>query len=216
MVNFIVFLWASEFISSMTDMILIGAFTTWYWSYKKSKVPFFTLASSAAQVFRYHIGTVALGSLVNYICRLLRAIFGIRMTTNGFGPCACLGIHCSCTLREFLRRFHGNAYIMCTMHGNGYCASALDAYQLICRNSSQYISTAFVCRLVFFFGKVMLACVTGAVVYLYYGIHVVVPLFGLTFGAFFIFRLFFSVYSTAVDTLVLCSRKYFYCYYCHS
>lgn len=171
-------------------------------------MPFFALLSSARRTFRYHIGTAAVGSLLNHSCRLIRPIFGVRMTKNSFSPCMCGGCLCFVSFREYLRRFNGNAYIMCSMNGKGYNDSALDAYQLILRNCSRYISTTLVSRLVFCCTKLLLACATGAVVYLYYGIHIVAPLFGLTYGAFFILRLFFSVYSTAVDTLVLCARKY--------
>lgn len=192
----------------MTQMIVIGAFTTWYWTYNKSKVPFFTLASSAVRAFRYHIGTIALGSPIILICSGICSLLGIGIARSGCGLCMCF--RCCCCLgrfKEFLRRFNRNAYIMCSMHGNEFCTSAVDAYHLIFRNWSAYNSTDFVLGLVFFVSQILLACATGAFVYFHYSVHSIMPILCLIFGAFYVFQQFFAVCSIAVDTLLLCARE---------
>lgn len=89
--------------------------------------------------------------------------------------------------------------------------SAVKAYHLIMRNCLRYIATDMVTWLVFFFSKLLLASGTGVAAYFYYRqyaiIHIFFPVIGLTIGAFFIFGVFFSVYSVAVETLMLCARK---------
>lgn len=89
--NIIAAFWLLRFITSMTEMILIGAFTTWFWT---SNVSFFALLSSARRIFRYHVGTAALGSPIIYICSCVCSLLGIGIVRSG-----CLG--CS---QAFLRR----------------------------------------------------------------------------------------------------------------
>lgn len=175
-------------------------------------MPFFAITGSAARTIRYHFGTAAMGALVISVCRLLRSVLGIGNTGRSCGPCACLRCLCLCCIEDYLRRFNRNAYIMCAVHGKGLCVSAAKAYHLIMRNCLRYIATDTVTWLVFFSSKMLLASATGAAAYFYYSrysiIHIFFPVVGLSIGSFFIFDVFFSVYSVAVDTLVLCARKF--------
>lgn len=210
--NFVGFLWLASFISAITEIILAGTFSTWYWTFKKSRVPFFVLTQAVGRTLRYHTGTAALGALIITLCRYVRSLLGVGSSGNGCGPCMCLRCLCLCCLEKFLRRFNRNAYIMCAVHGKGLCVSAVGAYQLILRNCLRYIAADTVSWMVFFFSKMLLACATGTAAYFYYKswsvLHIFLPVLALTFGAFYIFGVFFSVYSVAVDTLVLCARKY--------
>ncbi|QQP57125.1 Choline transporter protein 2 [Caligus rogercresseyi] len=56
-------------------MILAGAFASWYWTFdKKREVPSLPLLSSTTRTFRYHLGTVAFGSLIIAIIRFIRVM----------------------------------------------------------------------------------------------------------------------------------------------
>lgn len=208
--NIIAAFWLLRFITSMTEMILIGAFTTWYWTFNKSKVSFFAYASSASRAFRYHIGTIAFGSPIIYICSCVCSLLGIGIVRSGCGLCMCFRCCCFGCSQAFLRRFNRNAYIMCAMRGKPFLGSAMDAYQLVLRNCSHYYPNNFVSRLIFFLSKTCLACATGAFVSFYYSFHSIMQWPSLIFGAFYIFRQFFAVYAIAIDTLLLCARKYQY------
>lgn len=204
--NIIAAFWLLRFITSMTEMILIGAFTTWFWT---SNVSFFALLSSARRIFRYHVGTAALGSPIIYICSCVCSLLGIGIVRSGCGLCMCFRCCCLGCSQAFLRRFNRNAYIMCAIHGKPFCASAMDAYQLVFRNCSHYYPNSFVSGLIFFLSKTCLACATGAFVSFCYSFHsIIMQWLSLIFGAFYIFRQFFAVYAIAIDTLLLCARKY--------
>lgn len=100
---------------------------------------------------------------------------------------------------------------MCAIHGEGLCASAMSAYNLILRNVMRVLATDFVTGLVFGFCKFFLACVTASFGWMYFNKYFPLvpgfPVFILFAGAYFIAGTFFSVYAMAVDTLVLCARK---------
>lgn len=145
-------------------MILASTFATWYWTFKKSNVPFFTVTVAALRtaryvrcrrllllilcdafttiltIYRYHLGTLAFGSLIITICRIIRVILEyidhkLKKYDNPVTRAimCCLKCFFWC-LEKFLRFINRNAYIMCAIHGKNFCASAKDAFSLLMRN----------------------------------------------------------------------------------
>lgn len=51
-VNFVGCYWLWFFVSGFGEMVLAGTFATWYWTYDKSKVPFFTITTSMHRTIR--------------------------------------------------------------------------------------------------------------------------------------------------------------------
>jgi len=44
--------WGLFFVSAFGQMVLAGTFATWYWTFNKSDVPFFTVTLSISRTFR--------------------------------------------------------------------------------------------------------------------------------------------------------------------
>lgn len=89
---------------------------------------------------RYHLGTLAFGSLIITICRIIRVILEYidhklkkydNPVTRAIMCCMKCFFWC---LEKFLRFINRNAYIMCAIHGKNFCASAIDAFNLLMRN----------------------------------------------------------------------------------
>ncbi|KAK9498881.1 hypothetical protein O3M35_003434 [Rhynocoris fuscipes] len=218
LVNAFGFFWGLWFISGMTDMILAGVFAKWYWTFDKRRVPFFSVTESTGRTLRYHLGTVAFGSLIISICSFIRAIIeytekkvkGAENTIMKAFFC-CLKCFFWC-LENFLRFINRNAYIMCAIHGKNFCTSAKDAFNLLMRNVLRVVVLDKVADFLFFIGKLV---ITGSVVagayflvfknnYLNLHSEGAVPLLVIAIGTYIIAATFFSVYSMAVDTLFLC------------
>lgn len=72
--NLLGFFWTMFFISGVSDMMLASTFSTWYWTYDKKDLPFFTLTSGIYRTVRFHLGTVAFGALIIAIVRVIRVI----------------------------------------------------------------------------------------------------------------------------------------------
>lgn len=91
-------------------------------------------------ICRYHIGTLAFGSLIITICRLIRVMIEyidhkLKKYDNGF--VTAMMCCCKCffwCLEKFLKFINKNAYIMCAIHGRNFCLSAKDAFNLLMRN----------------------------------------------------------------------------------
>ncbi|XP_064552988.1 choline transporter-like 2 [Drosophila montana] len=212
------FLWLSFFISAFSDMVLAATFARWYWTFKKRDVPYFTLTHAFCQTALYHLGTLAFGSLILAICRLIRLVLEyidakLKKYDNTVTRAILCCMRCFFWLLEtFLRFLNKNAYIMCAIHGKNFCSSAKDAFNLLMRNFLRVVTLDKVTDFLFFLSKLLLTA--GAGVSTYYFLdnnpsviqlnHKAVPTTVVVIGSFLITSVFFGVYSMAVDTLFLC------------
>ncbi|KOB67587.1 Choline transporter-like protein 4, partial [Operophtera brumata] len=125
-VNLLGFFWMMFFISGVSDMMLASTFSTWYWTFKKKDLPFFTLTSGIFRTIRFHLGTVAFGALIIAIVRVIRVILEyidhkIKKFDNPFTRCIMCFCKCFCwCLENFLKFINKNAYIMCAVHGKSF------------------------------------------------------------------------------------------------
>lgn len=220
--NVVAFFWVIFFISAFGEMVLAGAFATWYWTFHKSDVPFFTLTKSVGRTTRYHLGTLAFGALIVTICRIIRVILEwIDAKLKKFDNACTRAILCCMKcffwcLEKFLRFINKNAYIMCAIHGKNFCTSARDAFNLLMRNCIRVIVVDKVTEFLLFLSKLLLTLGLGTATYFYIGTYAanqeihyrITPTIIVMIGTYLITTVFFQVYSMAVDTLFLCFCKY--------
>ncbi|XP_041974365.1 choline transporter-like 2 isoform X3 [Aricia agestis] len=222
-VNLLGFFWLMFFISGVADMMLASTFSTWYWTFRKKDLPFFTLTSGIYRTVRYHLGTVAFGALIIAIVRVIRVILEyIDRKVKKFDNPFTRAIMCCCKcffwcLESFLKFINKNAYIMCAIHGKNFCRSASDAFSLLMRNIVRVVVLDKVADFLFFLSKLLISIGVGVAVYyllqwnyvyeitegqrLHYNY---VPAIILGIATYLICTIFFNVYSMAVDTLFLC------------
>lgn len=95
--------------------------------------------------YRYHLGTVALGSLITLICEFIAGFLKrIKKTLKScrccyyFNPIACI---CYCCFQLFLNSFfraikhlNSNAYIISAAYGTDFLTSASNASDLLMKN----------------------------------------------------------------------------------
>lgn len=225
-VNVVGFFWLIFFISAFSEMVLAGTFARWYWTLRKEDVPFFTLTGSLYRTIRFHLGTLAFGSLILTICRIIRLILEyIDKKLKKFDNELTKAILCCCKcifwcLENFLKFLNRNAYIMTAIHGKNFCASARDAFNLLMRNVLRVIALDSTTDFLFFLSKLLISLGMSACAFIYLtsdlfiqhfpDILLHVPLAQVSFifvGSYIIASVFFSVYSMAVDTLFLCFCK---------
>ncbi|XP_030369732.1 CTL-like protein 2 [Scaptodrosophila lebanonensis] len=216
--NIFGFFWMSFFISAFFDMVLAATFANWYWTFKKRDVPYFTLTRALFQTIFYHLGTLAFGSLILTICRMIRLILEyIHKKLKKFDNPVTRAILCCMRcffwlLENFLKFLNRNAYIMCAIHGTNFCTSAKDSFNLIMRNFLRVITLDQVTDFLFFLSKVLLTAGAGAATYYFVGnnpaiiqVHYkAVPTTVVVIASYLMTSVFFGVYSMAVDTLFLC------------
>ncbi|XP_052862556.1 choline transporter-like 2 isoform X1 [Anopheles cruzii] len=217
-VNVLGFFWGICFVSAFSQMVLAFTFATWYWTRQKSRLPFFVLTRGVTRTIFFHLGTLAFGSLIIAICKIIRAILEyVDHKLKKFDNGVTRAILCCCRcffwcLESFLKFLNTNAYIMCAIYGTNFCSSARDAFGLLTRNILRAIALDKVTGFLFFLSKLLLACGMAAVTYTFFDSDIpktplnypFVPATLVFIGTYIIASIFFSVYSVAVDTLFLC------------
>jgi len=226
-VNILGFFWLVFFISAFAEMVLAGTFARWYWTLNKSDVPFFTVTGAIVRTFRFHLGTLAFGSLLLTICRIIRLLLEyvdrkLKKYDNELTKAVLCCCRCCCwCLENFLRFMNRNAYIMCAIHGKNFCGSAKDAFNLLMRNVLRVIALDQTTDFLFFLSKLLISLGMAACTFIYLtcGLfdqhfpntlmhYPLAQVFFIFVGSYFIASVFFGTYSMAVDTLFLCFCKF--------
>ncbi|KAK3576036.1 hypothetical protein CHS0354_005192 [Potamilus streckersoni] len=222
--NLFMLFWLVNFFMAFGQMALAGAFASYYWAWEKPKdIPMFPLLSSVGRCFRYHLGTLAFGSLIVAIIQLIRVMLEyieakLKEAENPVAKCIikCLKC-CFWCLEKFIKFLNKNAYILTAIHGKNFCSAAKDAFLLILRNVVRVVVVDKVTDFLLFIGKlVIVGGVTAASFFFFDGRieflstykptlnFYFVPIVIVAIGSYIVSSCFFSVYSMAVDTLFLC------------
>ncbi|XP_068238990.1 choline transporter-like protein 4 isoform X3 [Palaemon carinicauda] len=223
--NVFALFWAMFFVSAFGEMVLAGTFASWYWAFNKSKdVPSLPVTMSFGRTIRYHVGTLAFGSLIIAIVRMIRVILEyidhkIKQKTDN-KIIHCLMCCCKCCLwclEKFLKFINRNAYVYCAIYGKNFCVSAKNAFSLIMRNIARVVVLDKVTDFLLFIGKMVVVGIVGIASFFIFSGEIttldsylpamnyyLTPVIIITIGTFFIATAFFSVYAMAVDTLFLC------------
>ncbi|XP_076321156.1 choline transporter-like protein 2 isoform X1 [Tachypleus tridentatus] len=216
--------WGIFFIIGVCQLSLAIAFATYYWTFNKPKnIPSFAVASGVGTCLRYHLGSVAFGSLLIAVLRVIRVILEyidqkLRKYDNKVVKVLmCLCKCCFWCLENLVKFISRNAYIMIGIYGKNFCTSAKDAFFLLMRNIARVVVLDKVVDFLLFLGKlVTVGTTTIAAFYFFSGrIHFLkdyvpslnyylLPVITVAVGSYLIASCFFSVYSMAVDTLFLC------------
>ncbi|XP_072015999.1 choline transporter-like protein 2 isoform X1 [Amphiura filiformis] len=224
-VNLFGLFWISNFIIALGQVTLAGAFASYFWAYDKSNdVPALPLLRSFWWAIRYHLGSIAFGSLIIAIVKIIRVLLEyvqlqLKGKTNNVAKflITCLQC-CFWCLEKFLKFLNKNAYILVAIYGKNFCTSAKDAFFLLMRN---IIRVAVINKITDFLLLLGTLCIVGLVTVAYFFyfsmqitfINDIVPvpelhyywavIIVISLGVFCIARGFFSVFDMAVDTMFL-------------
>ncbi|XP_071963172.1 choline transporter-like protein 4 [Antedon mediterranea] len=221
--------WILNFISALGETTLAGAFASYYWAFTKpDDIKSLPLLRSFWRCIRYHVGSLAFGSLVIAIIQLIRV--GIeyveRNVSNAenvftkfvFKCCKC----CFWCLEKFMRFLNRNAYIEIAVYGKSFCTSAKNAFFLLMRNIARVAVLNGITSFMLFIGKMVITLGTAYGAALYFNNYwdkslsndeikfipelnyFWAPILFMTLAAYIVADSFFGVYDMAIDTLFLC------------
>ena len=227
-------LWLLEFISGCQQIILAGTVSKWFFSReeerkqkKRMSTASFVCDLKVSPSFRatadlafYHLGTVALGSLIIAIVRFMR-IFLEYMQRQLQGSETKLAQDlmkalkcCLLCFEKVLKFINRNAYICAAMYGYNFIRSGKRAFTLIVNNAQHAMALNCVSGFCSFLGKIGVVVLSGFITVAYFryyrlGTEAVlseyfVPVLTVCIAAYLIAHCFFTVYETALDTIFLC------------
>lgn len=222
--NLFMLFWLVNFVIALGQITLAGAFASYYWAFNKSKdIPTFPLLSSFGRTLRYHLGSLAFGSLIIAIVQIIRVFLEYldSKLKGSENPAAKFFLKClKCCfwcLEKFLRFLNKNAYILIAVYGKNFCISAKNAFSLILRNVVRVVVVDKVTDFVLFLSQLVIIGLIGTGSYFFFDGRIdyladyspqlnfyLVPIIIVVLGSYIVTSTFFSVYSMAVDTLFLC------------
>ncbi|KAI6227180.1 Choline transporter-like protein 1 [Aphelenchoides besseyi] len=222
--------WVSCFISALSDMTVAGSFASWLQLAsltsilrKPQDVPSFLVLRSMGRAIRYHLGTLAFGSLILSITKMLRVLLDflynkMKGWENPIGKAIYRALTCLFwCLEKILRFLTTNAYIYCAIYGRSFCASSRDSFTLLTRNLIRAVVLNRTVAFLLLVGRLVITGGIGAVAFYYFSgrwvideipqvtLHYYfVPIIAVIIGTYFICDLFFEVYDMGADTIFLC------------
>ncbi|PNF24375.1 hypothetical protein B7P43_G09650 [Cryptotermes secundus] len=175
----------------------------------------FPILRSFSNLVRYHLGTVAMGSLIIALVQLIRSILAaIQYQLKGQENAVsrCLFRTCQCCLycfEKILKYLSRNAYIETALFGYSFCQAGQRAFKHLSSNALRVAAINSVGDFVLFLGKALVVIATVLIGIKMFddkpGIrHVWVPLVLTGLFAYLVAHCFITVYEMAIDTIFIC------------
>ncbi|XP_071964392.1 choline transporter-like protein 1 [Antedon mediterranea] len=206
--------WGSQFMIACQQFVIASAISIWFFTRDKSTLGW-PILRSVGRVLRYHLGSIAFGSLLIALVMFARFVLGyIQSKLKGSQNellkyiLKCLQC-CLWCFEKVLKFINRNAYIEIAIHGYSFCKAAKEAFAVLISNALRVAAINSVGDFLLFLGKVAVAAsvVVIGLEFLqddpdvnYYA----VPIALAAIFALLISHIFLSVYEMAIDTLFLC------------
>jgi choline transporter-like protein 2/4/5 len=205
---------------------LAGVYARYYWERERFGGPCSSLIPSFVRALLLHPGTIAFGSLIIAIVKVIRTVleyFESKVKDKTGRIARCLFCCCRCCLlclEKFLKFLNRNAYIITAIYGSGFITSARRAFKIIISNPLRLLVIDKVCDFLIFLGKICITAGIGILAFFFFTGRIAqaksyvpelhyyfIPLLLIIIGTYIIATCFFSVYSMAVDTLFICALE---------
>lgn len=203
--------WAAEFVLSCQQTVVAGAVASWYFC-KDRGVLAWPVGRSAGRLLLYHLGSVALGSLLIPICKLPRlALLALWHWSRRrrWGDC-CAGSSRYC-FDSSLRYVSHDAYTVVAIRGTSFCAAGRTAHLTVAESSGAFDAWVLdgTANFLLFLAKCLVTSVTGlfAVLLLRSSPELqlyAVPVLAVVVFSCFVAHCVLSLHGMIVDTLLLC------------
>lgn len=212
------YLWMNAFMIGVTQFIISASVAMWYFSSTSDAPGSGSLLRGLYWVFRYHLGSIAVGSFLIAVVQFIRIIFEYYKSqldkakdNQVVKVLLCLTSYLLDCLERFIKFISKNAYIQIALTGKNFCNAAWNAFCLILKNALRFGTANSIGFVFVLLGVSFIACANGLVVYvmlhyvpMYQGLvsnwigpTIIGILQGLLIG-----NMFMSVYSFASDTVL--------------
>lgn len=214
---FVGFIWVSLFIDALGEMTVAGVMAQYYFTYDEDRknLPHCMVTRSFFRSLKYHTGSLAIGSFIITVCKLIRATLEYvdQKTKDRTGCFAeCLIKCCKCcmfVLEKFLKFLNRNAYIMIAIHGYNFWNGAKNAFKLIVRNCVRVAVLNWVGDFTLFLGRVFVSAgVTAASLWLFKTNKdvqfIIVPAVIVFICSYLASGAFTGVFEIGIDSMFMC------------
>jgi choline transporter-like protein 2/4/5 len=218
-----VLLWTINFIANIGSLVIAHSVCCWYFTKpedRKEKIGNHNIYSSYKLVMRFHLGTVALGSLIIAIIQYARAValymqknVSEKFRSKPWVKIIFCCINCCLWCLECCMKFISkNAYIQTAIYGTPFWASAKGAFSLIASNIMRIGAIMVTSGGALFIGKIFVTALATICTYFFLGSSAlqknlydpVGPLVLTALIAWMTATMFMDVLNMAIDTIFQC------------
>ncbi|KAF0719298.1 Aste57867_1146 [Aphanomyces stellatus] len=207
--------WTQQLIDAVTVCTIAGAVSRFYWSDSRDQLGF-AVATSWVYCFRYSFGSLVFGAAIVAIVQFFRVLLEYidqqtkHTQTSLVKVVVCCCRACLWCLHKVVKFLSRNGYILVAMKGGSFCASVVDAFQLVAANLLRIGTLGIVSNFVIFMGKLLLT--TGCSILVYWFVAVksdyeisspFPPLVVTAILAYATASFFLGVFEIAIDTILL-------------
>lgn len=216
-------LWTNAFLIALSQFVLASSVCIWYFSVNSDSGPQRPISRSLYRAFRYHLGSLAFGSLILAIVWTIKYILlyiqnKIKQTGASQNSkvvewfLKILTCYVLC-FERFIKFLNKNAYIQIALNASSFCGAARDAFFLILRNAARFLAVGSIGNVFMFLGKWVITLGASYAGYMiitrssYWGDQIHSPIFPTVVFmliAYTISGLFMSVYGMACDSILHC------------
>lgn len=220
-------LYITAFIEAMAMFVYSSTACIWYFEQGGTDNHVNTpVLRSFWRVFRFHFGSLAFGSLIIAVIRLIMLVisyirYQIESSTgpketavSKFYKCLLNIVLCLLSCIEKCMEFiNKHAYIQIALKGRSFCRSAFDGFAIIIRNLGRWTALTAIGGVFNMIGKVFIAGLTGVCGYLIitkaevYSSKLnspLLPTLVFVLVGYLIGSVFISIYGNAADSLMHC------------
>jgi len=168
------FLWTAMFLKGVTQLTISGTVIDFYFLRDRSLVTSRSIPAAAWRAVRFHLGSVAFGSLLVSMVVVVRALFEyIHRKSKDLQEKNCAVKIIMCATRCCLWCFHKcvryistAAYITMAMKGEAFCPSCMYSFVIILNNMKRIGTVHVITNFVLHFGKILVVLAAVFVMFL--------------------------------------------------
>jgi len=202
-------LWNNALLVALGQVIIAGACATWFFAGKKP------LSRSTWNAFRYHFGSLAFGSFIISIVQFIRwCLYYLQKQAEAQKNRVMVVVLkvvqcCLWCFEKCLKFLCKNAYIQVAIMGTNFCTSAKNAFYLILRNAARFGFLEILGWVLESLGFAVIAMSTSVLGFsvldaLHPEVMPMGPMLLYILIACLTAKLFISVFSLAVDSMLQC------------
>jgi hypothetical protein len=214
-VSFFSFLWNNAFLVALGQLIIAAACGVWFFTPREEKCKKWSVRTGVWIAFRYHLGSIAFGSLIIAVVQFVRYTLmylerHAKAAKNRIAVIALKAVQCCLWCFEKCLKFlNKNAYIQIALVGKGFCTSARAAFFLIFRNMVRFGAVAMLGSVINVIGTIFITVGTSISGYfilkaLHPQITPILPMAIYVVLSYLVAKIFMNVFGLSVDTMLQC------------
>ena len=213
--------WINAFFIGCCQFILAVACATWYFTHTADSGGSASINKGFKWIGRYHLGSIALGSLIIAIAEFIKFMFEYyrkqmtgRVFNNPVGKCLIWTTrYCLNCLNRVVKYISKMAYIQVALTSSNFCLSAWKAFILILGNAGKFAVATILGTIFTWLGKIVIVGISTIVCYIIITnvksisdelTSPFFPILGFIIISYVIATFFLSIFSYSMDVILQC------------